>query len=204
MTICEHFSFLTKLFIAAAWGSQDKMICTIHNFHVKNVRKLNIYHYSHRFWNDYHESLSIFCIFCIEILSILPTEIMYPYFWLLYIKKQILNFNEIIILTFHTVRSACFHKKRPYCGVIVAMFLCMLENREETAVTSSTFGNRRCNVSFPICQVSMFRSLSNLQPDVRDILLTSCWITLLDNNLLKELLELTDRILEHLPSNFQN
>ena len=104
------------------------------------------------------------------------------------------NYN----IVFYTVRSACFHKKRPYCGVIFAMFLCMFANSEKTAVTSTTFGNTRCNVSFRICQVSMLRSLSNLQPDVRDILLTSRWITLLDNNLLKEPLELTDRISEQL------
>ena len=55
-----------------------------------------------------------------------------------------------------------------------------------------------------IRQVSMLRSLSHLQPDVKDIILKVRWIKLLDNDLRKELLELTDRILEQLRSNFAN
>ena len=50
----------------------------------------------------------------------------------------------------------------------------------------------------------MLRSLSHLQPDVKDIILKARWIKLLDNDLRKELLELTDRILEQLRSNFAN
>jgi len=52
-----------------------------------------------------------------------------------------------------------------------------------------------------IRQVSMLKSLSHLQPDVKDIILKLRRITLLDNDLWKELLELTDRILQQLCSN---
>ena len=53
-----------------------------------------------------------------------------------------------------------------------------------------------------IRQVSMLKSLSHLQPDVKDTILKLRRNTLLDNELWKELLELTDRILEQLCSYF--